>query len=66
MYLAREDCESLGGLLCRGESTGCPIGDVRFPASIGRLLGRDLTPAKCGRRPKRRTTGEQEAANAEY
>jgi putative transposase len=53
-YLAGEDCESVGRLLRRGETTGRPIGDDGFLATIGRLVGRDLTPKKRGRKPKRK------------
>mgnify|MGYP000845672178 CR=1 FL=1 len=52
-YLAREDCESVAPLLRRGETTGRPIGDGRFLASLSRLLERDLTPKKRGPKPKR-------------
>jgi len=61
-YLAREDCESVAPLLRRGETTGRPIGDAGFLASIGRLIGRDLTPKKRGRKPKRRANASNGAA----
>jgi len=43
------------GHMRRGETTGRPIADEGFPASIGRLRGRDLTPPQRGRRPKQLT-----------
>ena len=58
-YLARADCEMVAPLLRRGETTGRPIGDGRFLASLGRLLGRDLTPKKRGPKPKRQKARER-------
>ncbi len=56
----------VGRIVVPGMPHHVPIGDDGFLASIGRLLGRDLTPPKHGRRPKGPTSGEREAAGAEY
>jgi REP-associated tyrosine transposase len=39
--------------LRRAESVGRPLGDAAFMAAIGRLTGRQLAPARRGRKPRR-------------
>jgi len=50
--------EPVGPLLRRGESTGRPVGDSSFLATIGRLVGRDLAPKSRGPKPKGRAKEE--------
>jgi len=53
-YLSGDECEGVGRLLLRGESTGRPVGGVPFLEAVSRLVGRDLTPGKPGPKPKRK------------
>ena len=54
-YLRQADVTAPAGLLRRAETTGRPVGDATFVAKVGRLLKRDLTPKKPGRKPKTRS-----------
>ena len=53
-YLAREELSETARHLRSRESTGRPLGDAKFVAKVGQLLGRNLTPKKPGRKPKDR------------
>ncbi len=52
-HLQDRDEGELAARIRRGETTGRPLGDDTFVQTVGKLLGRDLTLGKPGRKPKR-------------
>jgi len=50
----RYDGRDVAPAMRRHESTGRPLGDVKFLKKIGRLLGRDLVPRKPGPAPRKK------------